>query len=605
MKRITILKALEKYDSNKGLGRTIFKEEPHIKELRGFSMTLKDDDLSPSSLLKLAQILVGKKTRTDTSESGKIFEELVNELGGYEALDILNAGGELTANNVFFFERHPSEAKALASSIVSYPKTIWASTMNSLYDEANKIKNPQELIAMFKDLELVLDTEDANLYLQALFLLTFCGLNSYQVTSLLKESKQVISVGHILQILAELTPALITMSNLVHILKISKPDIFIEIFKNLPPDQHSLDSLFQANDTLCHCHLAADILMNFKNAGWDHKPFLQVILSGGFNDLVLNKATSKLVDLKLKSELLQFILQTMFTHSNESLTLLEAVDTLNKEELDERFFGVAFKIPKFSNQMAAALVTLSKAQQYNNITQLYVDLHPAYALGLAQFWVQLSKTECTDQSLRAVMLKQPQCASYTAKVIELLSEYNLSSERNVRAVCSARLTNDTLFDLLDIMSKAKILDQESLEHLFPKLSFVKTLYSGARCLFDGKQLNSLNFDSLIADPVNAIALAENLGGKYSTQENDPNPGAKDFAILRRNTQTLCQGHRQGLFFPKQSLEQQESFKQQRGITPAAAQEEILIKIALNSGNQALEQEVEEHISKETYSSFSK
>lgn len=606
MKRITIKKALEQYDSNKGYGRTLIKEEPHIKELRSFYVELKEEDLSPSSLLKLARILIGKNTRTDTSESGKTFEELVNALGGYEALDTLNAAKELTEDNVVFLEKHPKEAKALASNIVFFSKNTAASAMKNIFNAAEKMKNPQELILIFKELELISQRENAVFFIDALSLLNRHGLNSDEVIPLLKESEHIIFIVQILKTLVKSNPALITMPNLISILQIKKPYIFLGMYKNLPPNQKSLDSLYHANDTLDQCIWSQDILKNFKTAEWDPQPYLQAILSGKLNGWALTTATTKLVDLKLKAEIVPLILSTTVTHSNESVELVKAVNILNKEGLDEDLLKLAFGTPKFSNTVAAALTTLQKAQCYTKTSQTFACFSPEYALGLAQFWIQFSRIECSEPSLRINMLKHPQCASYTANVIEFLRQHELHIERNISVICNAKLTSDALFNLLNVMNEAKILDQTSLDHLFPKLSFIKTLYSSAKCLANGKKLDSFNFDTLISDPINAVALAENLGGKsYKELAYLKNPGAQDFVTIRRNTKILCQGHRQGLFFPEMSAEKKLSFEKYRGMTLAAVQKEILIKIAKYSGNRELEEEVEHHIANVTYSSFLK
>lgn len=138
MKKITIKEALDNYDNNKGHRRTYIKEEPHIRELRSFYENLQEDDLSPSSLVKLALILIGKNTRTEESASGKTFKGLVNKLGGYEALDTLYAAKQLTEDNVVFLERHPNEAKALAPLIISIAKNPMGSDLKKTLSIAEK-----------------------------------------------------------------------------------------------------------------------------------------------------------------------------------------------------------------------------------------------------------------------------------------------------------------------------------------------------------------------------------------------------------------------------------------------------------------------------------
>ncbi len=607
MKRITIKKALENYDEKKGLGRTLLKEEPHIGELRAFYNELlekKEKNLSPSSLLKLAHILIGKKTRTDESESGKTFEELVKGLGGYKALDALNAAHQLTEDNVVFLEKHPTEAESLASSIISITKNTSVPTMKNILNAAEQLNNPQDLSAFFKDLEIISRSENAYFFIKILSLLNKYGLKSDEVTSLFRLDN-VISIASILDTLAETNSALITKPNLISILKIKKPYVFIDLYEHLPPNQSSLDSLFEANDTLEKCSWSADILLNFKNAGWDPQPYLKAILGGEINGWELKSAIEKLTKLKLKLDTLTFILQTMFSHSDNSTVILEAVIILNTlEGLDETHLKVAFKEPKFSKTVAAAFATLQQAKCFEKASQIYVCLYPEYALGLAEFWIQLSKIKHADLTLRRVMLSSPQSSSYAATVMDLLQEHKLDNPKNLWAVCNARLSSGALLSLLNVMSEAKILNQPNLSHLFPRLSFIKTLYSGARCLANVGKLDTFNFESLIADPINAVMLAKNLGGKaYKDNVNIKNPGAQNFVTIGNNIRTLCQVHRQGRFFQPVPAEKMESFEKHRGITVAQAQNEILIKIAGYSGNHSLEKEVEQHVAQDVFSSM--
>lgn len=604
MKKITIKEALDNYDNNKGHRRTYIKEEPHIRELRSFYENLQEDDLSPSSLVKLALILIGKNTRTEESASGKTFKGLVNKLGGYEALDTLYAAKQLTEDNVVFLERHPNEAKALAPLIISIAKNPMGSDLKKTLSIAEKIKNPHELMAVFKELALVAHSYHT---INILFLLNQHNLNTDEVMPLLKGSDQhFIIINQILVTLEEINPSLITLPNLTNILKLKHHYDFHALLKILSPDQETLDSLFQSGDnyTLGQYYWIGELVTQFKNASWDFHPYLGILLSGKINGVAVNKAITELIELKVNPELLPLIIPTILNNSHESAQLMEALKTLHKEGLDEGFLKIAFAIPKFSNELAAALVMLQKAKCFNETTKVYISLNPEYALGLAQFWIEFSNAGCVDLSHRAEMLKQPQCASYTAEVIEFLQQHKLHDEKNIIAVCKAKLTSNALLNLLNLMLEAKILNQDSLDILLPRLAWVKTLHHGAQCLANGNQLNALNFDSLVSDPINAIALAGNLGGKLYPKDKPSlkNPGAQDFATIRRNTLILCQGYRQGLFSTGMSSEQRKDFETKRGKTVEEAHKEVLVKIAQYTGNHVLERATEHNIAQETCSS---
>ncbi|STY28850.1 Uncharacterised protein [Legionella wadsworthii] len=610
MKRLTIKKSLERYDSNKGYGRTLIKEEPHIKELRAFYKDLKEENLSSSSLLKLAQILIGKNTRTHTQESGKTFEELVVKLGGYEALDTLDAAGQLNEENVAFLERHPSEAVELAHLILSISKKVPTPDIKDLFSAAEKLDNPKQLMYVFKIIEQCTRTPSGAALYNILTLLNQHGLNSDEVLPILEakrildEVESAIKINQILLALAAKDSSLMTLHNLTHILQLENYPIFYELLVLLPLNQKTLESFFQAKDTWENNYWTKHIITNFNKAGWDVTPFLDVLLREEINDWELKEATAKLSQLKVKPEFISLILQTIFLHSNESAALIDAVEILSKENGNEDFLKVSFAIPKYSNLIAQALVILREANLYHETTRVYACTRPEYAPGLAQFWIQSSKIQCNPE-LRAMMLKYPQCASFTADVIDFLRKKNLAHEKNINAVCKAQLNNDALFNLLALMSEANILDQKTLDVLLSQLSLIKTLYSGAKCLANVDKLDAANFDLIVSNPINALEIAEVLGGTPSPKEYSfiKNPGAQDFATIRRNTKILCQGHRQGLFFQEMSSIQKQSFEKQRKITPAKAQEDIILKIAQYTGDGNLEEQTEHNIAQQTYSSF--
>ncbi|KTC89316.1 hypothetical protein OQJ18_10000 [Fluoribacter dumoffii] len=596
MRSITIKVVLDKYDESKGPTRIYLKEESNIKKLRFFYESLKDRILSSSSLLELAHILLGKKTRTHLKESGKAFEKLANMLGGFEALDILNSAKQLTKENIEFLEQHPTEGKALAPLMVSLSKNTRVPE-TKIFAAMEKIKNPQEFITVFKELVSIAQTDHAQYFINALTLLNTHNLNTDEVLPLLKDAEHILFVNQVLITLAEINPSLITLPNLVNIVKIKSLE-FHKLLENLCPDQKFLDILFQAEKKLSkeQYFWFESLCNNFKKAGWDLYPFLPTILGGEIDFFSASAATAKLIKLAVKPEHLSLMLHTIFAHSNESMEFVNAVESLQKEGLDEDFFKLE-SAPEFARELAYALIALQQAKCYEVTAKIYISLNPKYALGLAQFWIQFSKTECPIATLRPLMLKNPQCASYTAGVIEFLRKHELHNEKNISTICHAKLTNHALLNLLNLMHEEKILNETSLDLVLSNLAFTNTLYSGAKCLANSKKLDISNFDALICDPVNALAMAEYLGGKPYPPSYPSliNRGAQDFAIIRKNTKLLCQGYRQGLFFPEMSTEQKDSFEKGRRRPFAETQKEIIIKIAQYTGNQELEEEVERNI----------
>lgn len=622
MKAETIKKQISLYDQNKGYFRTL-KDEPHIRALREFcnNKLAGIETLSPSLLLELATILIGKKDRDGDSKSSHIFRKLVGYLGGYEVLDCLNNQKQLSAEYVVFLEKNPKHAKALAPLLASIGKKIPSSIKTIVLHAAEMMSEPEQLVEMFKYFREFAFAEDAVLYFETLDILNRYGINTDAVVPLISEVKQLFSKKQALEMLYDINSQLFNRDNVINILKLQNPYHFYKLLELLPNTQDNLNRLFAADGILDKCSHAEEIIKNFKSAGWELQPYLKSILSVDRNGFKIECATDRLKEMTINPELLPLILETIFARSNESMALVKAVAFLNPENLEEDALNLAFAT-KHPERVAEAVVALKKAKLFNNQTTAVICSHPEHALGLAQAMIQLSCLNCTVNAAYDGLDQYPQSAEKVAKVIEYLQENSLIHNSNnkpevgkgrvklstdvvVAVVCKAELTDDSLLKLFEIMKAATLLDIYNLHKLIPKLKYVKTLTSAARCLANSNQLDQLNFDSIISDPINSIALAENLGGiPYSPLLPEMiDEGAQDFVAIRKAAKILASGQRRGLFFPKLEPEKLQSFEKATHRKMTAIQNETMIKIAQYTSEHHLERATEHHIANSSYFSI--
>ncbi|KTD43118.1 hypothetical protein [Legionella parisiensis] len=619
MKAKIIQKQVKLYDRNKGYFRAL-KDESHIKELREFCNSKLEgiDTLPPALLLELATILIGKKDREGDSESSRIFRTLVSYFGGYEALDCLNNQKQLSAEHAGFLAKNAKHAKELAPLLASIGKKISPSTMTIVLHAAEMMSEPEQLVEMFRCFRQFAFEEDAFLYFEILGTLNRYGINTDDVVPLLIEVKQPLSKKQALETLYRINPKLFNRDNVMNILKLKNPYYFYKLLELLPDTQDSLDRLFAVDDILDKCSFAEEIIKNFNSAGWNLQLYLNYILSVERNGFDIECATGRLKEMTIKPELLPLILETLFVRSGESIALVNAVEILNLESLEEDVLNLAFAT-NYPDRVAEAVVALKKAALFNNQTTDVICSHPKYAFGLARAMIQLSQLDCSVNAAYDGLDQYPQSADKVAKVIEYLQEHSLiynaenkpdagkgrvklSTDVIVAAVCKAELTDDSLLKLLETMKAANLFDIHNLHKLIPKLKYVKTLASAARCLANSNQLDQLNFDSIISDPINSIILAEDLGGTPCSPSLPKviDEGAQDFVAIRKAAKILASGQRQGLFFPKLEPEKLQTFEKATHRKMAAIQNEAMMKIAQFTSEHHLERATEYHIANSAY-----
>lgn len=337
----------------------------------------------------------------------------------------------------------------------------------------------------------------------------------------------------------------------------------------------------------------------------------------------LRQATDRLKELHIKPELLPMILESVFTYPDKCIGLVKAVALLNDENVRKDLLKIVFA-SKFPDRAAAAIVALREENCLDKQTRNLVCAQSEYAGELAQAFVQFKQVNYTDRAAFDALAQRPQCADKAVRVIDYLQKHSLldplkakpvpfkgtvkkASDLMITAVCKAGLTDDSLLKLFDIMKEVNLLNPLNLQKLMHQLKYIKTLGSAARCLANGNKLDQRNFENLLQDPANSLALAESFGGtpKSLSLPHEVDAGAKDFVEIRKAAKILAQGQRQGLFMPILDSQKVKSFEKATHKKMSVMRKETMIKIAEYTGGNHLEKNVAHQIASQAYCSVLK
>lgn len=624
MKAETIKNEIAFYDQNKGLFR-IIKDEPHIKELRDFCNTRLEgiDTLTPALLIELAGILLGKNDRDSDSISSQIFRKLVRYFGGYPTLECLKKEGQLSEENITFLEKYHKQADLLAPLIVSIGKKLAPVYKQRMFYAAEMLSEKEKLLEMFTYFAKFAFNENADLYFEIIHFLNVHGINTDDVVPLLNNVKQLANIKHTLEIVLDRFNSQFNHNILVAIMKLQNPGYFYPILELLPNTPESLNHLIEVDGILDKCIGAEQILKNFKSAGWELAPYLNSILSIDRNGENLRQATDRLKDLPIKSELLPMILESVFTYPDKCVALVKAVALLNDENVRKDLLKIVFA-SKFPDRAAAAIVALRKENCLDKQTRNLVCAQSDYAVELAHAFVLFKQVNYTARAGFDALAQRPQCADKAVRVIDYLQKHSLlellkaksapykgtvkkASDLMITAVCKAGLTDDSLLKLFDTMKEVNLLNPLNLQKLMHQLKYIKTLSSATRCLANGNKLDQRNFENLIQDPANSLALAESLGGTPTSPSlpHEIDAGAKDFVEIRKAAKILAQGQRQGFFMPLPDSEKVKSFEKATHKKVSVMCKDTMIKIAEYTGGNHLEKNVVHQIANNAYCSVLK
>lgn len=249
MKISELKKILEKYDTNKGYGRTLSSfvsiEEPHIKELREFVKTLEGDDreLISTELEKLAKIILGKNT-VNQSESSKGFTKLAKFFGGFEPLAALNQQKLLNRKRVVFLEKHPKFAKQFSDTIIFLSsKKIEADMMDLLLKPLDKMKNPEDLPTILKLIEQRATEPGIVHYIHALCSACALGLYTDEVAKYLSVAREIELVCKTLSLIEKFDLTCLDNDRLLAILNLQNLALFYKLLIRFEVSAKHIDIL--------------------------------------------------------------------------------------------------------------------------------------------------------------------------------------------------------------------------------------------------------------------------------------------------------------------------------------------------------------------------
>lgn len=638
MKISQIYECLKKYDSKKGLIRTLWLEEPHIGELRVFYEKIKgksdiDFELSQDQHLQLVIIIIGKKNRDSEQKSSRAFAKLVKHLGGknvLHALEYLLRYNQLTAENAQLLDNNKQYALELAQFIVlasqgtnKGQEVLPYIFANIDMEKLNEIlNNAQELIKLellsTANLLLLSVAEQPSLVMEIVVLLSRYKLNdNTALVSLPRSNLDVIK--NILVTLESADCALITAGNLKPIitfgLHIDKLCAILSALKRVEIlNQANLDKVLN-HPAAIKTVWVASIIHNFSQPGWDLDKNLDAILANSTASFTIKSATDELRKLSLKPDILQYILDTLFSHLPHHSAIITAIKLSDVHDIEKIRFVLSE--PQYSVSLAKAINILKNMELDNLEISSLVFKNPQYAGDLAAALFELMKVKQLNSKTMALLGRYPECAEIFTPIFECLHRQGLSDENTIHLLFEKKLIGMPLYCTIRFM-EAELLTKPNLARLCEHAAYIKSIASACTCLFYGKKLNQQSFETLLDNPLYAVKISGKLGGKAYLSPETPlhfDKGAKNYNRIREVAIVLAQG--QGIytdarnqgkhtFFQPMEAKQIASFNKhlnQSGSTIKNVfdlQKEMLIKIALMCSDHSLEEDTEETIARDFY-----
>ncbi|WED43928.1 hypothetical protein [Legionella cardiaca] len=576
MRIAQIKSCLDSYDGNKGTGR-IFKDEPHIGELRQFynnELEGKDRELTSLELVKVVRICLRKNTWND-SESSIALGNLLAHLGGKNALQRLKKNKQLAGSYIFLLEKYKDFADNLSRLMETLKGYSLDAPLSEIVQGINDLANIDEKL---KDIELLKQTcflssrtlqLTANNKASCAMASTIILLRQLDIAEEELDCLPTQYMSSVHQILVLLQHPELIKANLLRVCKLGNDTIgFLEILKELTllkesVTQANLDKCFHP-DVVASSAWIKEIIDIFKEAKWPVEPHLDSLFKNAIVQIYHIKVSLALETLKrLKLPLLQVqsLLHILFNNPQHSVNLIEAVDILVKNNLCTSFnlATIIISDPQYATKLANAIRIANTVSLDNEENKKLFTTVPAVADSMALLFTQLEKAQQFSPEIRELALKQSQNAEVAASVVRYLRKNeiftkeftNLSIEKNhlCAELFKKNLMNLEFLDLLAELAAAEILSPDNITKLIENFAFIRTLTSACFCLSYGKKLDQDNFDLLFCDPKHALNMAEALGGKTkppATEACDKqiaDKGAQDFVAIRKAAQILAQGMR--------------------------------------------------------------
>lgn len=358
-------------------------------------------------------------------------------------------------------------------------------------------------------------------------------------------------------------------------------DALIKIFENIKQPEHVVFTLE---------------LMKLRCTRSGFVPYIEALRSlnnQGFNTEDVAKCLSNRKDIAIMKTILLFIEKfgSTLLHQKRLNTILEL----------QRLGLFAKLLSRF--EITSDIIDILCGIE----TQL--KLHPLpggheefYAFEMATMFIALHKARCFSEQTCEAMLAYPQCLETNTKLLNYLTDNNLHGNDNVVKIGKLGFPDNDFLAMLEILKKADLLNHENIQTLFDKSSFRKTLLSALRCLLNGCVLNQERFMDITCNPVFALSIAEEKGGKICT-ESQPwvqDKGALNFIEIRKDARVLALLNDQNLLFAPMTSSNKDAFFKATKRTISELQKSSLLKIAEYCGDGSLELEAEQNIARNGY-----
>jgi hypothetical protein len=536
----------------KGFFRTSLRTEPHVALLNQFIAKLptvksKVDDkevigpdgnhnLTPPQLLELATIVQGKNDREGNpgynpekpSASSTLFTKLARKFGGFDALDRLQKTGNLKEIYVSYLVANFTVAageEGIAAFLVKLTPAEEEKTCLALLKALEFRVDPTSLPALASHYaDHFLHMTPRRSFEKHLALLQFLNAHGVRtdnivLTGILNQDDEFHqSLLTYLQSISKINKALINSNNLAEILQFNAASRVKRFLDLVLPLQENLDNFFaylRASQSRQESPWLGILLQSFKDAECDVSPYLKQIFANESKLHNLSIAVATLFESKFPNDMRRHqLLSKLFEYSDACIVVAKALRKLQPENGDwnDDYLARIFANPEYAEKLADAINSLIHSDLYTSETLptalAQACSSPKHAVNLANFIILWDGIYGGSQPTPAAVLNNPENIEITAGVIKYLQENKVSEDASVNlAICEANLADDDFLSLLKIMKKADLLSVSNVKSLVPLLGKIQALYGAFVCLEQGGTVNQDNFEALIGNPDDPMAVA--------------------------------------------------------------------------------------------------
>ncbi|WP_019217273.1 hypothetical protein [Legionella tunisiensis] len=226
------------------------------------------------------------------------FTDLLQSLGGKEALEYLEKEGQLNGKNLAYLEKHPADTVSLARFIVLVHQGISPAepTLDEVIDKINIAELPEKLIDITRVLSekllnptiltRLIQCDSSSCLTDVLILLARHGLNKEENISHLPHKENLLMLKNILETLEKTDLKLMLQTNVAAILRFGSNlgelnSVLTELKLAKQLTQAHLTKIFEYVEVVTMGSWLATVLRIFRQADWDIEHNLEAILAAG------------------------------------------------------------------------------------------------------------------------------------------------------------------------------------------------------------------------------------------------------------------------------------------------------------------------------------